>query len=318
MTILYPDISGYDAGISLSGMAAVVVKATEGTTYTNPDYARVARDAASRGIPWAAYHFLHHNSSPSAQAQHYHQVAGNTPCMLDVETATDGTRATVGDALAFVQALAQLGGQVVLAYLPRWYWQALGSPDLRPLAAAGVGLVSSNYTTYSDTGPGWAPYGGVAPVVWQYTDAHQLNGFTVDMNAYRGTVDELHTLFAGGGDMLTPQDVQLIWAHPIGGPKHTQDAATQLSDLADQVVRGASSYDGGAYGPVHDTLTAVRTLSASVQALASAGTSVDTSAVLAAIAALKAEVDAIRAALAGVLAASASAEQAGATALAQS
>lgn len=198
MTLFYPDISGYEAGISLSGMSAVVVKATEGTTYTNPDYARVARDATSRGIPWAAYHFLHHNSSPSAQAQFFHSVAGNAPCMLDVETAGDGSKATVQDCLDFTNELVTFGGRVRLAYLPHWYWQALGSPSLVPLAVAGIALVSSQYTTYSDTGPGWASYGGVAPTVWQYTDAHSLNGFTVDYNAYRGSVDEFRALLNGG------------------------------------------------------------------------------------------------------------------------
>lgn len=260
MTIFYPDISGYDAGISLAGMVAVVVKATEGTTYTNPDFDRVRQDASSRGLPWAGYHFLHHNSSPAAQAQHFHAVAGNAPCMLDVETATDGTKAIVPDALNFASALAGMGGRVVLVYLPHWYWQSIGSPDLRPLAAAGMGLVSSNYPTggYSDTGPGWAPYGGVTPVVWQYTDAHPLNGFKVDMNAFRGTVDDFRRLLDGGNVALTPQDIQAIWSYVVGGPKHRQDIATYITDMADQVVRGGSSYDGAAYGPIHDTYVAVQ------------------------------------------------------------
>lgn len=206
MTFFYPDISGYDAGISLTGMLAVVVKATEGTTYTNPDYARVAGQARAAGLPLAGYHFLRHGSDPAAQADHYHAVAGNAPCMLDVETADDGTKATVSDALTFSSRLKSLGGAVRLVYLPRWYWQALGSPDLAPLGRAGMALVSSNYTTYSDTGPGWTPYGGMAPVVWQYTDAHSLNGFSVDMNAYRGTVEQFRALLNGGDPTMADQE----------------------------------------------------------------------------------------------------------------
>lgn len=197
MTFFYPDISSYESGISLSGMAAVVVKATEGTTYTNPDYARVARDATSRGIPWAAYHFLRRGSG-AAQADYFHGVAGNVPCMLDVETAGNGTMATVQDCLDFANRLRAYGSSVRLVYLPHWYWQNLGSPSLVPLAQAGMALVSSNYTTYSDTGPGWSPYGGVTPTVWQYTDAHSLNGFSVDYNAFRGTADEFRALLTEG------------------------------------------------------------------------------------------------------------------------
>jgi hypothetical protein len=39
MTIFYPDVSSYQAGISFAGCVIVMVKATEGTGYTNPDYA---------------------------------------------------------------------------------------------------------------------------------------------------------------------------------------------------------------------------------------------------------------------------------------
>lgn len=354
MTLFYPDISDYDAGISLNGMAAVIVKATEGTTYTSPDYARVAADARSRGIPWAAYHFLHHNSDPAAQARHYHDVAGAVPCMLDVETALDGTKATVGDALTFANQLRALGGHVRLVYLPHWYWQELGSPDLRPLAAAGMGLVSSDYTTYSDTGPGWAAYGGVAPIVWQYTEAHQLNGFSVDFNAFRGTVDQFRALLGGsvpeaGG--LTMAGTLMI-AHEKGSTTDWIGDGTvrwrSPNPFTTSMAQWAISKQGGdvnsaefapgtlvALGPRVITvdvngnevpapdeeapvLAALAGLTASVQALVTTGTSVDTSAVLTAVGALRAEVDAIKAALAGVLAASASAEQAGATALAQS
>jgi len=214
MTITFPDISNYEAGISLTGVPAVLIKATEGTTYTSPDYARAAASARALGIPWAAYHFLHHNSDPAAQARHYRAVAGDAPCMLDVETAGDGTKATVADCLTFADALSALGGRVRLAYFPHWYWQELGSPSLVALAQAGMALVSSQYTTYSDTGPGWNPYGGVAPLIWQYTDAHSLNGYSVDYNAYRGTVEQLRTLLNGGST------VTMAWSDSLPTPPY--------------------------------------------------------------------------------------------------
>jgi hypothetical protein len=55
--------------------------------------------------------------------------------------------------------------------------------------------VSSLYTTYSDNGPGWASYGGVAPVVWQYTDT------PLDTNAFKGSVAELGDLWQNGTSM---------------------------------------------------------------------------------------------------------------------
>ena len=39
-----------------------------------------------------------------------------------------------------------------LLYLPKWYWQSLGSPSLAPLIELGLLLVSSNYTTSQQLG----------------------------------------------------------------------------------------------------------------------------------------------------------------------
>jgi hypothetical protein len=83
-------------------------------------------------------------------------------------------------------------------YLPRWYHQILGSPSLKPFADRGVFLVSSDYTAYSDNGPGWAEYGGMTPAVWQHSDSHPLNGRAVDWNACKHDVAGLRGLFASG------------------------------------------------------------------------------------------------------------------------
>lgn len=232
MTIQFPDISSYESGISLANMVAVLIKATEGTTYTNPDFSRAWSDAQSRELPAAAYHFLHHDSDPATQAQHFHDVAGDAPCMLDVETASNGTMATVADCLAFATKLRSLGGYVRLVYFPHWYWMKLGQPDLTPLAQAGMALISSNYTAYSDTGPGWASYGGMTPMIWQFTDAASLNGFTVDMNAYKGTAAQLAAYLNGTEDTemgTTPADLAPGFALDENGTLINPDAVTVIT-----------------------------------------------------------------------------------------
>jgi peptidoglycan hydrolase-like protein with peptidoglycan-binding domain len=191
----YPDIASYEAGISLAGLAAVCVKATEdggnaGNRYENPDFPRARADAARLGVLLTAYHFLR-KDNPAGEADYARSVIGaGTPTMVDAEA----SGVTVGDILAFGGEYNAKGGRLALAYLPHWYWQdTLGSPDLRPLSAAGIHLVSSNYPAagYSDNGPGWAQYGGVTPLIWQWTDRAQVNGHTVDMNAFKGTAAQL-------------------------------------------------------------------------------------------------------------------------------
>jgi hypothetical protein len=193
----YPDVSGYQAGMSLAGAPAAMAKATEGSSWTDPAYVGFRDQAARLGIPFSAYHWIN-TAAADAQAAHCFAVVGpNTPVMWDCEAAG----ATVGQILAVTAAYRRLGGRATTCYMPHWWWQSIGSPDLRPLAAAGLALVSSSYPAagYSDTGPGWAPYGGVAPTIWQYTDKGPFGGRSVDFNAFRGTVDQLRSVFNGGG-----------------------------------------------------------------------------------------------------------------------
>ncbi len=201
MTIFYPDVASGQTGVSFSGAPIAMVKATEGTNYTNPDYGPAKLRAKEAGAFFCAYHFLRAGNG-AGQADHAFSVVGSTPLMLDVETETlNGVTSTpsVTDAAAFVSQYRALGGVIYLLYLPRWYWASLGSPSLAPLIELGLLLVSSNYTSYSNSGPGWASYGGMVPVVWQYTDSGTLNGVhRVDFNAYQGTLAEFQSQVTTG------------------------------------------------------------------------------------------------------------------------
>ena len=195
MTIFYPDVSSYQAGISFDGCVIVVAKATEGTGYTNPDYAPAKVRAAGAGAYFCAYHFLHAGNG-AGQASYAHGVVGSdVPLMIDCEATynSNGTLASapqVSDIVDFINQYRALGGTTYLLYLPHWYWQGdMGQASLAPVTDLGMLLVSSDYTAYSDAGPGWAPYGGMTPAIWQYTSSATLNGVkNVDMNAYQGTL----------------------------------------------------------------------------------------------------------------------------------
>lgn len=196
MTLFYPDISGYNRGVSTKGAPAVCAKATEGDYYISPDYERAKADAAKNGVFFFAYHFLVKGRG-AAQADYCFKVVGKTPLMLDVETSLNGSMPGPNDVLDFMLEFTKLGGVVHLVYLPHWYWRDLGSPDLTPLKTNGLHLVSSDYTAYSDTGPGWDGYGGIAPDIWQYTSSQPFNGYNLDFNAFRGTLAELKMMVEG-------------------------------------------------------------------------------------------------------------------------
>jgi lysozyme len=256
MTIFYPDVADYQAGISFSGCVIAMVKATENNNYTNPDYAAAKVRAANAGAYFCAYHFLHAGNGAGQASYAYSRVGGGIPLMIDCEPTynSNGTIASapqISDAVDFINEYRALGGTVHLLYLPHWYWQGnLGQVSLSPVIDLGMLLVSSDYTGYSDTGPGWASYGGMTPLIWQYTSTASLNGVSnVDMNAYQGTLADFQAQVStgaqtGGNPTLTEGDT---------GPA-VQTLQTRLN------VWGATLAVDGNFGPA--TLAAVKAFQA--------------------------------------------------------
>ena len=233
-----------------------MVKATENNNYTNPDYAAAKVRAANAGAYFCAYHFLHAGNGAGQASYAYGRVGSGIPLMIDCEPTynSNGTIASapqISDAVNFINEYRALGGTVHLLYLPHWYWQGnLGQASLSPVIDLGMLLVSSDYTGYSDTGPGWAAYGGMTPLVWQYTSTATLNGVsTVDMNAYQGTLADFQAQVSsgvqtGGNPTLTEGDT---------GPA-VQTLQTRLN------VWGATLTVDGNFGPA--TLAAVKAFQA--------------------------------------------------------
>lgn len=204
MTIFGRDISSYQHGFDVAGTSDpfMIFKCTEGTYYVDADYAGWVPLAHGTGKLPIAYHYVKTESSPAAQAAWLAAHIGNTglPVMLDVEPSAP-SRPDLGFVLQCIDTMRIRGLNVRLVYLPKWYWEQIGSPDLTGLAARHVGLVSSSYPGGSaypgDDGAGWQPYGGVTPMLWQFTDT------PIDNNAYRGTIEELRNFLTGAEVNLT-------------------------------------------------------------------------------------------------------------------
>jgi hypothetical protein len=154
MTIYYPDVSQFTPGASLADTVAVCARASEGDWLYDSTYAWYKNEAATQKCPFFAYHVIEAGNA-AAQARWCHNRVGSIPLMMDIEKAGSSTP-KIGDVTGFIDAYRALGGLTWLAYLPKWYWQSIGSPSLAPVAQRGCHLVSSDYTTYSDSGPGWA------------------------------------------------------------------------------------------------------------------------------------------------------------------
>lgn len=269
MTIYFPDVSRYNSAVDIQpGTVVVVARATLSDSYADPSYQRFKLEASNVGAFFVAYHWLNHGNI-QAQAQWAYDHIGQTPLMIDAEDVAGNTgyngAITVDDIVAFVNEYRMLGGVVFLVYLPHWYWQGhMQSPDLTPLVNVGLHLVSSNYTTYSDTGPGWTAYGHMSPEEWQYTDALPYGGSAVDFNAFRGTVEQFEQL-AIGSPVITPVPPTPI---QMGNVDMAQWRTVQRGSTGDQVriaqgllighgyaVGSVNGFPDGSFGPTTEAST---------------------------------------------------------------
>jgi hypothetical protein len=211
MTVFLRDCSDFDTGtIDVTGLAGLTHKATEGTGVTHTMYGPRLSLWRTEGVPvLGSYHVLRTPGSGGAgslQAQLDFWVS-----YMDSQTSwwrnhphwilqVDAERWTYDDVqpstvLDFASLLARSG-------LPGWKvtYASRGQygDALRGIATPLWNADYRNNGTYpgdnwtSDNGApaGWASYSGVTPTLLQYREAP-------DLNAFRGSLDELLALTGG-------------------------------------------------------------------------------------------------------------------------
>ncbi|WP_082945094.1 glycoside hydrolase family 25 protein [Mycobacterium sp. 852013-50091_SCH5140682] len=195
------DISNHQGVMDLDQVKAegfdfVFAKVSEGATYRDPFWPRTRDDAQRLGLILAGYHYVR-TGDPAAQARLFVDQLGDKsiPAMLDVEAGS-------GDMAQFWAVKAEiekLGVRVALSYIPDWYWEQIGKPDLSQVP----GLIRSEYVSGSgyasvlypgNTWAMWGAYGGRTPDILQFTDRALVAGKSVDANAFRGTPAQLRAL----------------------------------------------------------------------------------------------------------------------------
>lgn len=228
MTEFLADISSFQHGLRIADLGdcvGVLAKCSEGTYYGDADYNGWRLQTAAAGKIFVAYDFVRADEDPDAQAAWIaaHIVDASLPLMLDVET--EGTsKPSIGQVLALADRCRARGLRPKIAYIPYWYWQQIGSPDLTGLWSRGMGLISSAYPGGSgtaaqlypgDSAAGWLSYGGMAPALYQFTDKASDGGQLLDMNAYRGTRDQLAAFL--GTTSTTPGGQGMAYTVDISG-----------------------------------------------------------------------------------------------------
>lgn len=176
-------------------------KVTEGTGYVNPFWAsskRAMAPLAVHGFVPAAYMFLDAGAPGADQAVWFWKNAGDLTgfgIAVDLERAPDGspTRQQAVDAVGELRR--RYPGHPVGGYAPHWY---TGGEDLSFFDwlwaseyVSGSGDPGMLYKSVPATW--WAPYGGRAPLLLQFTASATIAGIggPCDCSAFNGTAAQL-------------------------------------------------------------------------------------------------------------------------------
>lgn len=188
------DIASYQAGINLSVVPCdfVIVKATEGTGYVNPDFDRAYDQAVAFGKLVGIYHYANGKSSGAAEADYFlywvGDRVGTAILVLDWEQGGNAAWGNVAYAKAFLDRVYEKTGVRPLIYMSKsvcygYNWTSVASD---------YGLWVAQYANYNPTGyqsDPWTDSNGYGawrngPVIFQYSSSGHLAGWNgnLDLN----------------------------------------------------------------------------------------------------------------------------------------
>ena len=193
------DLSHWQAPVDFAraksaGIAAVILKATQGSDWIDRAFAQRFAAASASGLLVGAYHFLD-DSPPQLQVENFLSVAeGCSVLALDAEPNAIGGTVTVAQTAEAAGRLNMATGSLPLIYINRY------GPDRR-----GTGLPNNvlsrcplwlpAYSSRPVCPPGWSKW-----ALWQHTDgkvgsdAVPVAGFgRCDRSRFAGTITDLVT-----------------------------------------------------------------------------------------------------------------------------
>lgn len=226
------DIASYQAGINAGGIAGdfVIVKTTEGTTYTNPYAREQLASAKSGGKKLGIYHFAS-GGDANAEAQYFvnslGEYKGQAVLVLDWEASA--VSRGVGWAKTWLDRVYQLTGIKPLIYMSN---SIVNGYDWSSVANAGYELWNAGYYKGYEVFNGYFPdaplIGGTGAwkkaTIYQYTSSGRLSGWNanLDFDVFYGNKSDWDRLAGGSSskeDEVTNEDIQKIiegvWSYKI-------------------------------------------------------------------------------------------------------
>ncbi|MEV4431521.1 lysozyme [Streptomyces sp. NPDC049555] len=202
------DVSSHNGNVAWStlwnkGARFAYIKATEGTSYTNPYFAQQYNGSYDRGMIRGSYHFaLPANSSGAEQADFFVDHGGGwsgdgrtLPGVLDMEYNPYGDTCygmSAGDLIGwmadfFATFRARTGRDAVVYTTTTWWKRCTGN-------YGGFGSYNPLWIPRYGSSAGELPNGWGFHTLWQYTDSGSTVG---DHNRFNGSYSRLKALAYG-------------------------------------------------------------------------------------------------------------------------
>lgn len=202
-----PDWQALKAG----GIVGVILKATEGTSYVDPTYAKRRQAAENVGLIVSTYHFFHGNAS--AEMTHYLDTvnpgAGERLC---IDHEAEASLKQLEDAVSFLRDTVP-DCQITI-YSGHTIKDQLGS-NKSAVLAENTSLWIAHYTTAAS--PSWPK--GTWPTwsLWQFTDKATVKGISapVDGNRFNGSTENAKKWLGPAAQVPTPEPAPEPKPEPI-------------------------------------------------------------------------------------------------------
>lgn len=231
MTLRGIDIASYQAGIDLSVVPCdfVIVKATEGVNYVNPDCDRAVQQAIQLGKCWGTYHYVD-GSGAVAEADYYvnniRGYLGKGILCIDWESGSNRAWGNYSYLDALVSRVIERTGIKPLIYV-----QASAYTQTAAVAQRhDCGLWIAQYADMNATGYQDTPWneGAYSCAIRQYSSAGRLTGWNgnLDLDKFYGDANAWRK-YAGASGAATPAPKPV---DPLAGKSDNQ--------LADEVIAG--------------------------------------------------------------------------------
>jgi len=180
--------------VKAAGIAAVILKATQGSGFVDPTFAPRVADARAAGMLVGAYHFMD-GTSPVEQMSHFLSIVGNTDNVLlalDFEP-NEVSQASVTQLASAINAVKAVTGRVPVLYTNR-YMVTTPNPILLQCP-----LWLAEYGSNPVCPPGWSGWH-----LWQHTDGQigsdpkSVPGIgPCDRSRFAGTLDQMIAWWPG-------------------------------------------------------------------------------------------------------------------------